>query len=99
MTDKSVNGEQEAGPQHDDAALAEAQRLAARRRFLKGGAIALPLIVSISRETFAHDRSYNHNHYGSSDRKVGRSLCASIGVKKKSTRNTHYSTVCRIRNS
>ena len=93
MSDNNDNGGQEAGLHQDDAETAEAQRLAARRRFLKGGAVALPLIVSVSRETFAHDDDDDDV------RKVGRSVCASIGVKKKSRKNTDHSALCRIRDS
>lgn len=62
---------------------AERKRLSARRRFLAGGAIALPLIVSVSRKSFA-DGGWEWDDGFSKKKKsgAGRSLCVTMAVKK-----------------
>ena len=85
---------------NDGLTQAERKRLEARRRFIAGGAVALPLIVSVSRETFAHHWYYNNNN--DKDMKlVGRSLCVSIGIKsnKNHKKNTFNSIMCQVKKS
>ena len=82
MSDKNAHEKHEGDIPGDEEGSAESKRIAARRRFLAGGAVALPLIMSVSRETFA-----GYSYYGGSKKTVGKSVCVSIGtvVGKKSS--------------
>ena len=83
----------------DGLTHAERKRLEARRRFLAGGAVALPLIVSVSRETFAF-HYYNDDDDDKNKKLVGRSLCVSIGIKSKNhKKNTFNSVMCKVQKS
>ena len=68
---------------------AERKRLSARRRFLAGGAASLPLIMSVSRKTFADD-GWEWDDGFSKDKKsgAGRSLCVTVAVKVKKDQKT-----------
>ncbi|MCG8360138.1 MAG: hypothetical protein MI920_31620 [Kiloniellales bacterium] len=69
----------------DEVAAAEAKRLAARRRFLLGGAAAVPLVVTAS---------YSTAFAGSNKVRVGPSVCATLGGKVKYYK-TKTTVICR----
>lgn len=84
-----TNGAGESGkqlplPTHDrPMTSAERKRLSARRRFLVGGAVSMPLIVSVSRKAFADD-GWDWDDGGKKKGKgAGRSMCVTIAMKKK----------------
>ena len=85
----------------DGLTQAEKKRLEARRRFIAGGAVALPLIVSVSRETFANHWYYHDDDDDKNMKLVGRSLCVSIGIKsnKNHKKNTFNSIMCKVKKS
>lgn len=80
----------------DEPSSAEAKRRAARRRFLAGGAVALPLIVSVSRETNASWWWWDGDWQDDSKKGVNHSICVSMVMKFKDdkSKKTWTSIVC-----
>jgi len=66
MSDAGSGGE---NPEQLPDEAVEAKKTAARRRFLTGGALALPVIISARRNAFAYHGV----------RATGKSVCVSIG--------------------
>ena len=83
------------GPDREvSAESADRRRREARRRFLAGGALALPLVITVGRDSLA-----NHTWgWGDEQKMRGRSVCVSLGGtwdqnKKKTSKGSVMCTV------